>query len=109
MSETVNGNSFDKCRPVTIVTDELMVFQGKIINHRDNCKHEPDICCEPPFLKLDLDCTPALLVPAGTGVCAKPLYNVYPTLCPVKINIHQIITISNFVYCVASGSAPAGV
>ncbi|MPL68142.1 hypothetical protein SDC9_13855 [bioreactor metagenome] len=121
MSQTVNGFPIDGFRPVTILTDDLIVYQGDL-EHCNVRKHddisavavvgkvEVEADIRPNFLTLCLACTPALLVPTGTYVITVPLDDVYPTLGTVRINIDQIIGISDFngLVCAASGMAPSG-
>ena len=119
MPQKTNGQFFDCFGSVTIVTDELIVYQGDI-QHCGPRKPEHgipvvgvagevDVDAETSseFLNLALACTPVLLVPAGTTVYSAPLNDVYPILGFVRINVNQIIGVSDFNgVCAISGLVP---
>jgi hypothetical protein len=118
---------FDCFRQVTILTDDLIVYQGNIERFDgDARKHDEDsppssisltgdigVQVEPRFVSLALSCVPVLLVPTGPSVCFVPLENVYPLPGIVRINLNQITAVSDFIECVeiapcaASGVAPS--
>ena len=114
MPQPINGFPIDGFKSVTVLTDDLIVYQGHL-EHGGPRKHddvdvvaiagkvgvEADI--RPQYLVLALSCIPTLLVPTGTSVYSVALYDVFPLPGLVKINIDQIISISDFdCQCTAS-------
>lgn len=106
----IDGLDFDCCRPVTIITDDLLVFQGQIQRH-ERGKHEGDsfpqviaikgeleVEVEPEFISLTLSCTPVLLLPPATGVTTLlSLLTFLPGAgTTIRINTEQIIAVLPF-------------
>ena len=119
MPQPINGLPIDGFKSVTVLTDDLIVYQGHL-EHGGPRKHDDvDVVAiagkvgveanlRPQFITLALSCVPALLVPIDSTVFAVPLYDVFPLPGLVKINVDQIISISDFCGdCAVSGMAPA--
>jgi hypothetical protein len=96
---------------VTILTDDLVVFQGQIKHEKRHHDEQPIIVKneivgeDEEFIELRLECVPVLLTITGNAVRFVEL-EIYRVNDVVRINVEQIISIGpSSVGCLVTGAA----
>ncbi len=80
---------------VTIVTDELLVLQGQIVDGHNDRGHDEDECCNhenrADFIRLRLACDPALIREDATIEEIEP--DLFQEGDIIRINVNKILTV----------------